>query len=228
MSGKTRPKSRRQMTIQTFRKIWGVRSIPPVQDSPYEDLDIDDMEIVLHELAHQTLLPAKYTFSIGRMRYATNEVDSHFIGKPNFIKDLHEIHALAIELLVSRRLGIWFPSYKLLESAADNTELYNARDKKSFQRFGRAVRKAMRLESVRFRVDVILTLFEKQWNVYYPRSPFSSTFARPLKEHTAASSSSTAKARASSSRPTPAWKEKKSSSSSTSMIRAGSSTTPLE
>lgn len=142
-------------TTEVFREIWGedpkyMRFI----GSPHEGEITDDAEIILHELAHQTLLPKTITFNPRYMGYkAWGEVNKHIDSlKLHSLQDLHEIKALAIELLVSRRLRLGIRLGQLSASAKSNTQLFKRRR----THLERLVVKATKLQSVRSRADSIV------------------------------------------------------------------------
>lgn len=146
---------RLERLTNTFRKVWGEDSSHMrFIGSPHEDEITDDAEIILHELAHQTLLPNDTTFSPGHMGYHSwGAVNTHIEGlRWAFLRDLHEIKALAVELLVSRKLRLGITSGQLSASAKSNTMLFKHRH----THLERLVLRAMKIQGVRNRADSIV------------------------------------------------------------------------
>jgi hypothetical protein len=152
-----REQKRLERLTETFRKIWGedsrhMRFI----GSPHEGEITDDAEIILHELAHQTLLPNDITFSPGYMGYQSwEEVNKHIENLPLCaLRDLHEVKALAIELVASRKLRLKITVGQLSASAKQNTQLFKHRR----THLERLILRATKIQGVRNRADSIVYL----------------------------------------------------------------------
>lgn len=61
--------------------IWGP-SVPTFTGSPHEGDPINGFEVVLHELCHHVMLPARYVFSPGRM-VSAHDIVTGYIDKLN-------------------------------------------------------------------------------------------------------------------------------------------------
>jgi hypothetical protein len=134
--------------IRLLEKTWGP-GIPFYIGSPHEgDKELDLAEVALHELAHQTLL-----FPPGRMGGASEGVLDNWINElPPYQRDLHEIRALAIELLAARRLLLPLNEELVIGSGRKNTCLF--RDQRN--RLRSCIHGAMRSATNRARATSIV------------------------------------------------------------------------
>ena len=144
--------------IELFRKFYGYQHIPHYDGSPHQHDQVDDAELVLHEVAHQALCPDDYHFESGHMRDATEIVGYYIEQLSNWQQDLNEIRALAIEFIVNRRMGLGLDRIRIIENAAKNTSCYRA--DKDLARFDRAIRMAERTFKVQFHADTIIEWLE--------------------------------------------------------------------
>jgi len=161
---KAEEKRRRSLRgkVRVFRKIWG----PGIEEmqfegAPYADQAVNDAELVLHELAHQTLLPPNYTFSPGRMEKndAFFTVQKYIVNlKSPFLQDLHEIKAIAIELVVSNKIGLGLDLDELLHAARINTKMFKYRPEQEMRAH---IERAKKLQGVKFRAAMIVYLFNE-------------------------------------------------------------------
>jgi hypothetical protein len=153
---------KKERLVELFRKMYGYQYIPRYDGSPYDEHPLDDAELVLHELAHQTLMPDGLCFAPGYMRDAVEVVGYHIEALANWQRDLNEIKALAIEFVVSKRLGLGLDQYIIARNSVKNTECFGSES--DFGRFVLAIRQAKRTLGVQCRADTIiegLNLFEK-------------------------------------------------------------------
>lgn len=157
-----RMKDRERRINRVFKKIWG----PNVKDilfegSPHEGETLNAAEIITHELAHQTLMPAGYVFPPGSMEKSSawSQVQEYLgLLRPRFLADVHEVKALAISLLVSDVLKMGLSEDKLLNSALLNTQFFRYH---KVERLARAVNKAKKLKSIQFKAEMIVYLFDE-------------------------------------------------------------------
>lgn len=159
---------RREQLTEILRKLYGYQYIPHYAGSPHEGEELDDAELVLHELAHQTLMPEEFIFAPGNMRHAVEEVGNYIETLPGWMQDLNEIKTVAIEIIASRRLGLGINPFNLVENAAKNTSKY--RDRESFGSFVLAVDRAKRTFGVQFRADSIVEMVNNYEAFLEPKS----------------------------------------------------------
>lgn len=84
---------------------------------PFEKpTDRNACETWIHEMAHARLLGMRRDESFYRIEQA-------LVSKNRLISDLHEVRALAVEVIVSRRLGCRIPIYDLIVTALRNLRI---------------------------------------------------------------------------------------------------------
>jgi hypothetical protein len=111
-------------------QIWGPE-LPAFNSSPMFGTPLDTAEIVLHELAHQTLMPLGMTFSPGMMSKnqpqrsldAFETVNDWLGHLPAYRRDLHEIRAIAIELLAGKKLHLPLDEKRITDSGWRNSHI---------------------------------------------------------------------------------------------------------
>jgi len=158
--------SKTATTINLLRDIYGRDHIPSYVGSVHDGEELDDAELVLHELSHQVQLHPDFVFKIGGMNRASDIVGDYISNLPKFLKDVHEIRAVAIELIVARRLGLRFNVKGLIDNSQFNTALYRS---KRYRRersadYRRLVRLAKRSQRVQICAETILIFIEEQRN----------------------------------------------------------------
>lgn len=151
-------------TIELLRDIYGRDYIPTYVGSVHDGEAVDDAEIVLHELSHQVQLHPDFIFKIGAMKRASDIVGDYISNLPKFMKDVHEIRAIAIELLVARKLGLRLKVKALIENSQFNTALYRSKRyrKERSKDYRRLVRLAKSSERVQRCAETILIFIEEQ------------------------------------------------------------------
>ena len=147
---------KKERVVELLRKMYGYQYIPHYIGSPYEKHPLDDAELVLHELAHQSLMPASsdYVFAPGYMKDAMDVVGNYIHGLPLWKQDLNEIRALAIEFDVSKRLGLGLDQHIIALNAAINT--WHFKKESDFGRLVLAIRRAKGTFTVQFHADTIV------------------------------------------------------------------------
>lgn len=145
---------------ELFREIWG-KGVPGLRflGSPHEDDPMNDAELVLHELAHQTLMPVGVIFSPGAMNHSIRWISGYLNKLPRYRQDLHELKAVAIEILVGKRMGLCLNRRALVRGARRNSELFQ---KKSVKVVDRLIRRAQRLPHIQYRADTIMEFVAQQ------------------------------------------------------------------
>lgn len=143
-----------------MRSIWGpgYRSLRFI-GSPHEGEVVEDTESILHELAHQTLMPSEQVFSPGAMDHSFNWIGQYIDGRSLYLQDLHEIKAVAIELLVSRRMRLRLNTHGIIRFAKRNTELFQ---RQPVKRLEKLIRRAMRLPHIQHRADTLMVFIAEQ------------------------------------------------------------------
>jgi hypothetical protein len=154
----TTREERRDQTVDLFRKVYGYQYVPRYHDSPHEGDDLDDAELVLHELAHQTLMPEEYVFTPGHMKWAVEVVGNYIEQMPRWQQDLNEVKTLAIEFIVNRRLDLGLDEFVIAEKAAQNS--WGFQKVSDLGRWALAVQNAKKLFSVQIRAETICELLE--------------------------------------------------------------------
>jgi hypothetical protein len=149
---------KKERLVELFRKAYGYQYIPRYDGSPYDEHPLDDAELVLHELSHQTLMPDGIVFAPGYMKDAVEVVGYHIEVLPNWQRDLNEIKALAIQFTVSRRLGLGLNQYIIARNAVKNTECFQSES--DFGRFVLAIRQAKKTLGVECRADTIIEFLD--------------------------------------------------------------------
>lgn len=158
----TEPKKRSrvtktQQTVELLRKIYGDKWVPRFVGSPHEGEKIDDAELVLHELAHQALLPIGYRFNLGNMRTGNKVVGDYIETLDRWRQDMHEIYAIAVELNVAQSLGLRLSNYRIIEiSRLKNSQLFSLGD--YGRMYKRLVQRARRTLKVQRAADTVLAL----------------------------------------------------------------------
>lgn len=164
MTKRQRRHARVQQVIETLRQIYGSSYVPRGPGSIHEGEELDDAELVLHELAHQTLLPPDYVFSPRNMKSAGSIVDTYLKTKPEWLRDIHELYAVAIELLVGRHYRLKLNEYGIIDEAYTNTHYHLQIITLRKQSWEGMVRRAMKTEKAIKRAETIIALiseFEK-------------------------------------------------------------------
>jgi len=151
---------RLQRTVQVLMCIYGP-AVPRSVDAPHNDTPLEQAEAILHELAHQTLLPKEYTFTPGKMASAHTIVHGYLHSLPFAEQDEHEIRAMAIELLVTRRLRMKVKRKELLKYSQENTEIHQP-PLCTPKEYGDLVRKSQSSSKVQFHADTIMCLIEEE------------------------------------------------------------------
>ncbi len=157
--------SKTKETIEVLRTIYGDKHIPSFPGSPHEGTEVDGAEIVLHELAHQTLLPKDFVFQPGRMGNAGQIVGDYIGLLPKWRQDVHEIKAVAIELVAARLLDLRLWNKRIIENSQINSALFKrgywSYDRHLGRLYNRLIRRAMWTEGVQFRAETIVSLVER-------------------------------------------------------------------
>lgn len=152
--------------LTVLRKIYGPDR-PSFFGSPHEGEVLDDGEIILHELAHQTLMPARFVFSPGHMANDYDTVSDYIDKLPRYQRDLHELRAISIELLVAKRLQLPLRRTSVTRAGFHNTALFKnlpitpGDECRGENRFTDAVARAQRTSKVQLRADIIMYLIEE-------------------------------------------------------------------
>jgi hypothetical protein len=148
-------------TVELFRKIWG-RDHEGLRflGSPHEGDYRNDAELILHELAHQAIIPSTTHFAVGYLRDAWEEVAEYISMRPVWEQDMHEIYAIAVELGVGQRLRMRLHRHHIVKNSMRNLQMDGLKrcNPKIYRRF---IRRASKLERVQFAVDMIVGLVEK-------------------------------------------------------------------
>jgi hypothetical protein len=146
--------------IRVLETIYGP-FIPTYVGSTHEGEDINEAEIVLHELSHHTLLPPAYNFPRGEMAQYHHQVNEHLEKLNRVYKDLHEIYAVAIEILTARRLKLQLNWKYLIRNSRQNTELFkDARTQKEKLRYRAIVYRALHTPLAQTKSDIIMALID--------------------------------------------------------------------
>ena len=105
-----------------------------------------------------------FIFKIGGMNRASDIVGDYISNLPRFLKDVHEIRAVAIELIVARKLGLRLSVRKLIENSQFNTALYRSKRyrKERSKDYRRLVRLARKSHRVQFGADTIMAFIDMQ------------------------------------------------------------------
>jgi hypothetical protein len=150
--------------LMLIRAVYGDAYVPHYVGSVHEGSELDDVELTLHELAHQVLLPCRCIL-IGSLKDASETVQDYISDLPDFLKDVHEIRAIAIEILVSRHWRVGINERALISSSLQNTELFSGKfseeewSHRRIARVGKAyrqlVRKALTSRRVLFGASII-------------------------------------------------------------------------
>lgn len=148
----TRQTKKTKRACELIRAIYGQSGTLRYSGSVHEGDEIDDVELTLHELSHQVLLPS-HCILLGDLKSAVKEVQDYISNLSGCLKDVHEIRAVAIEILVSRHWQLGIRERALIANSLDNTELFSDRfgdegwSKRRFARtkatYNRLIRKAL-------------------------------------------------------------------------------------
>lgn len=119
-------------TRDLIHKAWGngYDNLAPIF-GPFKGNEYEHAEAVIHELCHAVLLKCKFNY--GKCHGLEHLIGAEFRAKSNLIGDLHEIRALAAEILVLKSFnikqvntsGIYFAGLKNVEFAINNNRLYH-------------------------------------------------------------------------------------------------------
>lgn len=125
--------------------------------SPHEKSHLDDGEIILHELSHQSLIP-EGRWNVGNMHEDWGDIGNYIAMRPLWEQDIHEIYAVAIELEVNRRLrlGLWSEGL-ISNSHRRNSQLLRGWPVKDYTRL---IRRATKLNRVQRAADEVVDIIQ--------------------------------------------------------------------
>lgn len=119
--------------LPALKRIYGSDDIPYYVGSAYEgEGDIDDAELIIHELCHMTKVTHLAPYPLYNMEGSARMLGIHLRVLTKKQQDKHEIHAIATELLVAKRLEIPLCKKRLIAAGMQNSQLYTKR-KTQFQ-----------------------------------------------------------------------------------------------
>lgn len=137
--------------------IWGPMP-PQFSGSPHEGDPIDRFEVVLHELCHHVMMPARFVFSRKNMKSAHGAVTMH-LDRLNIIwQEVHELYAVAIELIVGRRVKARLNWRSILANSQQNCQFLQDL---SLEEYTKLVRRAKRTPLAQSKADIIVTLIQQ-------------------------------------------------------------------
>jgi hypothetical protein len=155
-------------TIRVLKTLWGNdATIPSYKGSPHEETYLDEAELILHELAHQVLIPFICLTPrwVGDTWYAA--VGARIETCSHRMADFHEMRAVAIELVAAQKLGLRLVHYVIIENSANNTRFFASAsgnkvgDAWRLFTYRKIIARLKRAPYIRRKADTIVALVER-------------------------------------------------------------------
>jgi hypothetical protein len=159
-------------TIEVLRSLHGP-GIPDYPGSPHEGEEVDDAELILHELGHIVQNPKRFSIEAANINGESIALSAYIERLSGWRSDLHEMRAVAIELVAARKLGLRLTGYRIIANSLRNTKLfykYMASDYTKDQ-YSRYIARIKRLPSTQRFANLIVAHVNQERKILHEHPP---------------------------------------------------------